>query len=549
MLTAARTTRAFRTGYRFGGGPALAVVRPGDLVEQWRVFQACVEAGVIVIVQAANTGLTGGSTPDGDAYDRSVVIINTRRIGAIHLIRDGRQAICLAGATLDTLEGRLKPLGREPHSVIGSSCIGASVVGGICNNSGGALIRRGPAFSQLAIYGRVDADGSVRLVNHLGVDLGDHPEVALARLQAGDFAESEITEPAGRLASDRDYEQRVRDIEASTPARYNADPDRLFEASGSAGKVMVLAVRVDTYPRPERTGVFYVGTNDPDVLTGLRRDMLAGFAELPVAAEYMHRDCYDVAREYGKDSFLAIRALGAGRIPLLFDLKAKIDSWVSAIPGAPRFAVDRLLQWMGTLARPHLPARMETFRDRFEHHLILRMADGGVEEARAYLARLAGADFFECEADEAEAAFLHRFVAAGAAVRYRAVRSDLVSDIVSLDIALPRNATDWSERLPEDLAATMIRRLYYGHFFCHVLHQDYVIARAHDPHAIEERLLALLDQRGAVYPAEHNVGHLYDAGPAQVSHFQSLDPCNCMNPGVGRQSRDRFWGVDDIRSQ
>jgi D-lactate dehydrogenase len=41
----------------------LAVVQPGTLVEQWRVLQACVEAGVIVIPQAANTGLTGGSTP------------------------------------------------------------------------------------------------------------------------------------------------------------------------------------------------------------------------------------------------------------------------------------------------------------------------------------------------------------------------------------------------------------------------------------------------------------------------------------------------------
>jgi FAD/FMN-containing dehydrogenase len=43
------------------------------------------------------------------------------------------------------LERALKPIGREPHSVFGSTCIGASVVGGICNNSEGTLIRRGPA--------------------------------------------------------------------------------------------------------------------------------------------------------------------------------------------------------------------------------------------------------------------------------------------------------------------------------------------------------------------------------------------------------------------
>jgi hypothetical protein len=58
-------------------GPALAVVRPGTLVEQWRVLNACAAAGKTMIMQAANTGLTGGSTPDGDQYHRDIVIINT----------------------------------------------------------------------------------------------------------------------------------------------------------------------------------------------------------------------------------------------------------------------------------------------------------------------------------------------------------------------------------------------------------------------------------------------------------------------------------------
>ena len=35
---------------------------------------------IIIIMQAANTGLTGGSTPFGDDYDRPILIINTRRI-------------------------------------------------------------------------------------------------------------------------------------------------------------------------------------------------------------------------------------------------------------------------------------------------------------------------------------------------------------------------------------------------------------------------------------------------------------------------------------
>ena len=99
-------------------------------------MQACVAHGKIVIMQAANTGLTGGSTPDGDDYDHEIVIISTMRMKKIQLILDGRQVICFPGSTLDQLEQALAPLGREPHSLIGSSCLGASVFGGICNNSG-----------------------------------------------------------------------------------------------------------------------------------------------------------------------------------------------------------------------------------------------------------------------------------------------------------------------------------------------------------------------------------------------------------------------------
>ena len=77
VLTHPSSTRRFRKGYRTGMGPALAVVRPGTLVEQWRVLNACAAAGKIMIMQAANTGLTGGSTPDGDQYHRDIVIINT----------------------------------------------------------------------------------------------------------------------------------------------------------------------------------------------------------------------------------------------------------------------------------------------------------------------------------------------------------------------------------------------------------------------------------------------------------------------------------------
>lgn len=116
--------------------------------------------------------------------------------------------------------------------MIGSSCIGASVLGGICNNSGGSLVRRGPAYTELALFARVTATGAVELVNHLGIELGQTPEEILARLQAGRFAGADIDNDPSRAASDRSHAEQVRDVDADSPARFNADPRRLFEASG-----------------------------------------------------------------------------------------------------------------------------------------------------------------------------------------------------------------------------------------------------------------------------------------------------------------------------
>lgn len=230
VLVSAEHTHRYRAGFRFGLGRTLAVVRPGTLVEQWHVLSTCVVANKIVIMQAANTGLTGGSTPDGDAYDREIVIVSTLRMDQVHVVNGGKQVVCLPGTTLDLLERTLRPFGREPHSEIGSSCIGASVVGGICNNSGGSLVRRGPAFTEMSIFARVTEEGRLELINHLGVRLPGTEEEMLGRLDRRDYSEADV-QVGGRGHDDR-YARHVRDVDASSPARFNADANRLFEASG-----------------------------------------------------------------------------------------------------------------------------------------------------------------------------------------------------------------------------------------------------------------------------------------------------------------------------
>ena len=542
VLTGDQATRRFRKGHRTGEGPVLAVVRPASLWEQWQVLEAAVAAGRIVIMQAANTGLTGGSTPDGSGYDREIVLINTLRITGVQVIGGGAQVICLPGATLDKLEQVLAPLGREPHSVIGSSCIGASVLGGICNNSGGSLVRRGPAYTELALYAQVRADGSLALVNHLGIALGDSPQEILTRLHNGDYREADITHDAQRAASDPRYAAAVRDVDQDSPARFNADPSRLFEASGSAGKLCLFAVRLDTFPKVPST-VFYIGSNAADDLTTVRRHLLTALPELPIAGEYIHRTAYDIGEQYGKDTFLLIDRFGTARVPAAFALKSRVDGFFERL--GLRGVSDRIIQAFTNLLPSHLPARMRQWRERYEHHLLLRVSNDTADATRAFLstqfAGSASGGWFECDADEGRKAFLHRFAIAGAAIRYREVHRAQVEDIVALDVALRRNDRDWVEQLPAEVEADIVHKLYYGHFFCHVFHQDYIVKKGVDPLAMEHRMWALLDARRAEYPAEHNVGHLYVAKPALADFYRQLDPSNSLNPGIGHTARGKSW--------
>lgn len=542
VLTTARAMERYCKGYRSGSGEALAVVRPGSLVEQWRVLKACIDADVVVIFQAANTGLTEGSTPNG-SYDRDAVVISTTRMDQIHMLSGGEQVVSLPGATLFDLEKQLAPLGRQPHSVIGSSCIGASIMGGVCNNSGGALIERGPSYTELSVYAQVTADGRLELVNHLGLNLGGEPETILARLDSGSFGDADIADTNAK-ASDTEYVSRVRDVDADTPARWNADPRRLHEAAGCAGKLAVFAVRLDTYPMNRTEQVFYIGAKDTDTLTQLRRDVLSDFETLPVSGEYMHAEAYDVSKRYGKDTLVLIDNLGTDRLPTIFAIKGWFDARLNKIPLLPKNLTDRFMQALMQLWPNTLPRRMEQFRDRFDHHLILKMRDGGIEEAESWLSKhLDGtsADWFACSPREGKIAGLHRFAAAGAAVRYMAVNGSKVADIVALDIALRRNDQDWFEQLPSEIEAALESKLYYGHFFCHVLHQDYVVKAGHDPAVIKAKMLDILDRRGAKYPAEHNVGHLYAAEEPLADHYRTCDPTNTLNPGIGKMSKRRDY--------
>ena len=543
VLTSEWNKLPYSKGWRYGAGSALAVLKPNKLSDIWRILQICAKENIIIIMQAANTGLTGGSTPCGNDYDRPIIVINTMLINNIHIIKEGSQIVSLTGSTLYDLEKKLKPYGREPHSIIGSTSIGASIIGGICNNAGGSLVQRGPSYTEMALYAKINKNGNLELVNELGINLGSSPEEILDNLQNQNYKEADVFN-TNKLGSDDKYSEIVRQIDKNTPSRFNSDSRLLYGASGSAGKIAVFAVRLDTYISPKENKVFYLGTNDPDVFWKIRRDILSKFKTLPTLGDYLHRDCYDAAKKYSKDTFLVIERLGTTFLPTLFELKRKVDIIAKKIKFLPNNFSDRLMQFLSIFFPNHLPKRMEKFRDLYEHHWIIEMSDDGISEARDYFANIFESndgDFFECNDFESKKASLHRFVSASAIGRYHILNSKSHGEMMSLDIAFPRNEKKWFEKLPKEIDSMIEMKLYYGHLFCHVLHQNYILKKGVDSEKLKSELLKIYDERGAEYPAEHNVGHEYLAKPSLKKFYKELDPTNVFNVGIGRTSKNKNW--------
>lgn len=548
LVDPARTKR-YRTGFFYGTGDALAVVIPKTLVEYYRVLKLCCEYDAIVINQAANTGVTGGSTPWGNDYDRPIVIINTLELDGIKIIKedtDAPQAVCQAGSTLYRLEEKLLKIDREPHSVIGSSCIGASVVGGVCNNSGGTLVQRGPSFTEYACYVRINENREMEFINNLGINLGEGTvEEQLTRLEKGDYSREDVVDVEGKRASSTDYREKVRDVDADTPARYNADPERLVEASGSAGHLGIFAVRVDTFPKPKKQQVFFIGVNNPDELTAIRRALLSEFDGLPIQGEYMSRGCYDAAVKYGKDTFFILNKFGTKHLPKLYAVKdwydRKFGRKFAFLPSS-----NSVLQFLSDCLPNLVPDRIVDIRNRYEHMLVLSVGDDMIEPVKKYLHDFFAkeentGDFIECTPDEGKKAFLVRFAVGGSLVRSMHVFRDSSAGMIALDVALRRNDRQWVEEMEPELREAFIEVNTSGHFLCHVFHRDYLVKKGYDLEEIKEKLLANLRAVGAQYPAEHNVGHLYHAQDTLVTHYKALDPTNTYNPGVGKLSKNKNW--------
>ncbi len=126
-------TRDWRGRYR-GATPLL--VRPADTAETADVVRICASAGLAILPQGGNTGLVGGSTPQGE------ILLSTARMRAVRDVDPQNASLVVeAGAPLTVVQEAADEVKRLFPLSLGSQ--GTATIGGlISTNAGGVHVVR-----------------------------------------------------------------------------------------------------------------------------------------------------------------------------------------------------------------------------------------------------------------------------------------------------------------------------------------------------------------------------------------------------------------------
>ena len=561
-------TAPFVKGARLGKGEALYIVRPQKLKQVLEIVQQVVEADCAVLVQGQNTGLTGGSVPRPCEDGRPTVIVSMKDLNGMFPIDDGQRVVCLAGAGLADLSNFISEHfpNRESHSILGSTFLNPTTSAGIAFGSGGTQLRKGPAFTERALYLKVDTDkfgrSAVKIVNRLGVKGFDteEGEIDCHLRHDGDVPKLDTylhytqnrpdTRPRhsndtyGKLpASDSGYKEKLCMMD-DTVSRYNADTSGC-DCNRSEGKVLILATVHDTFPKPMNAKTFWMSFDSLQTTLNFRRQVCLDNAnDLPVSMEYMDRDSFDVIDRAGRILGNVISYVGPSS-PLVRDLW-NVKLWVESLnfKGAPLW-MDKLLYAINPIAPAILPKPIMRMGTEKDHHVAITVGDFDgsldrfLERLEHFQEKNSGkVDLYECSTpSEVGSLTAFRFVAAPA------FRTWCVGEGVqgfSVDYALPKSGGVVPAL--SDSIQKPIKRMRYSHFGCNVVHEDIAFPVGVDIHQAKMQLKKSVEiSCNGKLPAEHGHGTEYTAPEATRNRWKQMDPLNVMNPGIGGlSSRFRY---------
>ena len=514
-------TTKYLKGARLGHGTALAIVQPQTLKQVVECVEAVVDSGCVVLVQGSNTGLTGGSVPREQSDGRPTVVISMKLFDQVFPIDNGKRVVCMAGVGLADLLNWVTSNfpDRESHSVLGSTFLNPTTAAGVAFGSGGTQCRKGPAWTERALYLKVDHDKYhkpiVKVVNTLGIKGLDGEEgefVAhkrydglipsldkyLKKIQDHDGESALKMKTSNHTygknpAHDLDYKERLCKYDNEV-SRFNADT-KGCDCNRSEGKVVILASVHDTFPTPPKAKTYWLSFDSLDTALRFKRDVcLDNPDDVPVSIEYMDRDAFDVIDSSARIMGTTIKLLGttSALVNKLWEFKL----WVEAldVTGASTI-MDKLMFLFNPIFPPVLPSTIMKMGREKDHHIAITIGDfdGSLNRFEERFAKFQSENEGKVETYEVQKPMekagvtSFRFIAAPA---FRTYCVGMGLQGVSVDYALPKNHGEVPV-LPT--TNQPVKRMRYSHFACNVVHEDLAYDPGVDTHAAKMELKGVVD--------------------------------------------------------
>ena len=428
---------------------------------------------------------------------------------------------------------------------------------GVAFGSGGSQILKGPAYTERALYLRVDCDKYgkhiVKVVNTLGIEGLDSEEGeftthkgwngVMAKLDSYvetvkgelDNKMKKSNNTCGKYPSyDHEYKENLCTLDDNV-SRFSANTKGL-DCNRSEGKVLILATVHNTFKSPQKVKSYWCSFDDLETTNRFKTEVcLDNPEDLPMSIEYMDRDSFDVIDRAGRfmANFIKIFGSDSSVVSKGWDYKVRFEGL--NIRGAATFP-DKLNYFLNPICPPILTTRIMDMGRARDHHIATTVGDfnGSLDRFEERFAKFrkenkGKIDVHECKlASEVNGVNAFLCVSAAAFKTY-CVGTGLQG--ISVDYALPKNYGCVPKLPPSN---TPVRRMRYSHFGCNVVHEYLAYEQGIDTHEKKIELQHVVDEvcKGRL-PAEHGHGTEYHAPNDTKKRWQKMDPLNVMNPGVG----------------
>jgi D-lactate dehydrogenase (quinone) len=302
---------------------------------------------------------------------------------------------------------------RESHSILGSTFLNPTTAAGVAFGSGGTQCRKGPAYTERALYIMITEnkwqEQQIEIVNTLEIDGFNDSDLPIGQrrkqmdtipyridtwgrwIQKGYERDMKYTTPSildqmnnssthdgtattYPLASDAHYGKKLCRKNSTSVSRYNADcsgPD----CCRSEGKVIILATVHDTFPKPKSKKTFWVSFDSIETALEFRQQVaLDNPTDLPISMEYMDRDAFDVIDEAGRVLGNLIKYIGTSST--LIRQMWNVKLYIEALPydSAPLW-VDQIMYRLNQYFPPILSKSIMEIGRRWDHHVMLTIGD------------------------------------------------------------------------------------------------------------------------------------------------------------------------------